>query len=180
MVHVRGAKLQQALADVLKTLDQLDRRLEKMETILLVREPGSVAAAEAYEGLRRQVVNAVSERLLHLSQLVQFDVALRQGATADEMVRLLDGWLEQASLRRVVDPHHAEHELLYDLVSDAGGPLEILAPAYVDSVNGRVIRTGRARRGPVRHSPIPTPTVAGTAHPTEPVAEFELTAPEGD
>jgi hypothetical protein len=128
------------------SVDLLDRRAEKMETILMVREPASVTSAEAYEGLRKQVVNAVSERLAHLSQLVQLDAALRNGADGDVLAKLADGWFEQASITRVVDPDHLQFDMLFDLISDGGGAVEVIEPAYVDIVTGRVIRLGRAQR----------------------------------
>ena len=143
----RWRQLQATLDKVGQHLDQLERRAEKMETILMVREPATSAAADAYEGLRKQVITAVTERLAHLTQLVQFDAALTHGADRDLLSRTVSVWLEQASLARVTDARPGQ-DLLFELVEDLGGPLEVLEPAYVDSVTGRVIRPGQARRGP--------------------------------
>src|SRR5579885_2330521 len=145
-----------------------------METVLMVREPSSVAAAEAYEGLRKQVVNAVSERLTHLSQLVQLDAALRHGAERDALEKLTDSWFEQASLARIDDANHPERDVLFELVSDHGGLFEVLEPAYVDTLTGRVIRPGRARRAPV---PAPTPAVDEPA--PEPIGRHTVPAVDG-
>jgi hypothetical protein len=142
----RWRQLQATLDQVSQHLDQLERRAEKMETILMVREPATSAAADAYDGLRKQVVTAVTERLAHLAQLVQFDTALAHGADRDYLTRTASAWLEQASLARVCDAR-TDQDLLFELVEDLGGPLEVLEPAYVDLVTGRVIRPGQARRG---------------------------------
>jgi hypothetical protein len=142
----RWRQLQETLTQVSGLLDQLERRTEKMETILMVREPSSMAAADAYDGLRKQVVTAVTERLTHLAQLVQLDAALSHGVDADSLLRLVRDWVEQASLARITDPDHANRELLFVMVEDLGGPTEILEPAYMDTVTGRVIHQGRARR----------------------------------
>jgi hypothetical protein len=144
----RYDELARVLEQVQRTLDQLERRAEKMETILFVREPSSVSSAEAYEGLRKQVVNAVTERLNHLTQLVQLDHALRHGADAPTLRTLVDGWFEQAGLVRVDDPEHGDRDLVYDLLEAGDGPLVVTEPAYVDAVSGRLIRPGRARRRP--------------------------------
>lgn len=149
MFGKRWRRLEAALTDLTALLDKLERRTDKIETILMVREPGSVAAADAYEGLRKQVVAAATERLAHLAQLVQLDVALAGEADGEVLAKLTGAWIEQASLVRVTDPDHPEADLLFELLEDLGGAVEILEPAYADGVSGRVIRRGRSRRRPV-------------------------------
>lgn len=128
-------------------LDQLDRRAEKMEVILMVREPAAGVAAEAYDGLRKQVVAAVTERMAHLTQLVQLDATLTAGADADTVGKMVRGFVEQASLERVTDAEHPDRNMLFEMVEDLGGGRhEVLEPAYVDAVTGRVIRRGSMRR----------------------------------
>jgi hypothetical protein len=139
-------QLQETLDRVCNLLDQLDRRTEKMETILMVREPASTAAADAYEGLRKQVVSTSTERLTHLAQLVQLDAALSHGADADALGRMVREWAEQASVVTVTDPGAPNGDLLFVMVEDLGGPVEVLEPAYMDGVTGRVIRQGQIRR----------------------------------
>jgi hypothetical protein len=148
-LFTRQSKIIEQLTEISKALDLLDRRVEKIETVTMVREPSSTAAAEAYDGLRKQVVNAVSDRLNHLSQLVQLDVALNAGAGADQLAKLVDAWFEQAALLRVDDPQHPRRDAVFELVADQGGAYEVLEPAYVDTLTSRVIRLGRARRSPV-------------------------------
>ena len=131
-----------------KAVDDIDRRMDKFEVVLMVREPSSTAAAEAYEGLRRQVIGASTERWAHLAQLAQFDAALRYGADGATLRTMVEDWIEQAALDRVADPSHPQGSLLFELVEDLGGALEIVEPAYQDRTTGRVVRRGRTRRGP--------------------------------
>jgi len=145
-MRTRWGRLQATLDRVGQHLDQLERRAEQLETILMVREPASTAAADAYEGLRKQVVTAVTERLTHLAQLVQLDAALSHGADREQIARTVSGWLEQASIARVAEYGGGDQDLLFELVEDLGGQAEVLVPAYVDIVSGRVIRQGQARR----------------------------------
>jgi len=137
-----------------RTLDQLERRAERMETILLVREPTSMVAADAYEGLRKQVVSAVSERHGHLSQLVEIDHALRHGADPIVLRSFVDAWFEQANLLRISDPAGPDADLAFELIEDGDGPLEVVEPAYADGTTGRLVRRGRVRRA---GRPLPSP-----------------------
>lgn len=146
MLTKRWRELREAFDRIAEQLDQLDRRSEKMETILMVREPATGAAAEAYDGLRKQVVAAMTERMAHLQQLVQLDAALVAGADVDVTGKLVRGFIEQASLSRITDAEHPERDMLYELVEDLGGRPEVLEPAYVDTITGRVIRRGSMRR----------------------------------
>lgn len=142
----RWRELREVVDRIAGQLDQLDRRAEKMEVVLMVREPAAGVAAEAYDGLRKQVVAAMTERMAHLQQLVQLDAALTAGTSADVVVKLVRGFADQASLSRVSDAEHPDRNMLFELVEDLGGRAEVLEPAYVDTITGRVIRRGTMRR----------------------------------
>jgi hypothetical protein len=131
-------------------VDQIERHLDKMETILMVREPTSTVAADAYDGLRKQVAGSMSERVAHLSQLAQMATAVAAGADAETLARVVDGWIESASLVRVYDVNDESLSRIFESVEDLGGDIEVLEPAYVDGLTGRVIRLGRVRRGAPR------------------------------
>lgn len=128
-------------------LEQLDRRMDRIETIVMVREPQTPVAAEAYEGLRKQVVNSASSRMAHLSQLMQWHAAIVQNAAPQDLTEMLGSWFQQAGLQLVTDADLPEPERYFEFIDDrTGGPVEVLEPAYVDGVTGRVVRPGRARR----------------------------------
>lgn len=158
----RWRELREVVDRIAGQLDQLDRRAEKMEVILMVREPAAGVAAEAYDGLRKQVVAAMTERMAHLQQLVQLDAALTAGAGTDVVGKLVRGFADQASLSRVTDAEHPERNMLFELVEDLGGRPEVLEPAYVDTITGRVIR-----RGSMRHA-------APTTQPGQNQAPWEV------
>lgn len=158
--------LESTIEAVSETLDQLDRRSERMEVVLMVREPGSAVAADAYEGLRRQVVAAVEERFAHLAQLVQFDAAIRNGADLTVLNKMVTGWCEAANLALITDPAHPQAEELYEVVEDNGGPLTVVDPAYVDQTSGRIVRRGRAARSRIEQE-VTLSTPAGTSEPEQ-------------
>lgn len=119
-------------------------------------------AADAYTGLRKQIIAAVSERTAHLHQLAQFDSTLRAGATPDELSILVREWLGQASLEVVED---TSLDGAFEFVGPKDAPgVRVVRPAYVDGVTGRVIRSGVAERltegEPVAAIDAPDPTEA--------------------
>lgn len=136
-----------ALREIHGLVGRIDQRLDKVELITMVREPASAVAADAYEGLRKQVVTSATERWAHLAQLAQLDLALARGADREVLGTMIDGWLAHSALVRVAEVGPADVELFFELVEDLGGPLEVLEPAYQDRITQRVVRQGRARRG---------------------------------
>ena len=127
-------------------MDKLERSAEKMELILMLHEPGSAAAADAYDGLRKQVTATVTDHIAHLAQLVQFEAAIRHGADLELLKKMVAGWCESSGLEIVGYPETLDAQFLFELVDDQGGELEVIDPAYVERSSGRVIRFGRARR----------------------------------
>jgi len=106
-------------------------------------DPKVSTSAEAYDGLRKQVAVAASSRQAHLVQLAQFSRAIRRGASAEQLERLVEEWMQQAGLAAVIDPNPDLYEVLD---GDAGvGNLEVLAPAYMDPQTGQLIAMGQAR-----------------------------------
>jgi hypothetical protein len=125
----------------LRTIENL---LEQIKLATILREPSSPIAVDAYEGLRRQVIAAVSERAAHLHQLAEFDAALRAGATPDDLAALVREWMGQASLVVVDDP---SVEGAFETVGDGrGDEVVVRRPAYMDAITRRIVRGGVAER----------------------------------
>jgi hypothetical protein len=155
-----------------RLLDKLDRSLERIELVTVVREPNTSMSADAYDGLRKQVVAAVSERMAHLRQLAQFDAAVQAGASSKELEALVREWREQSQLEVVEDMTVLD---AFELVGpEAAEGRQLVRPAYVDGVTGRVIRAGILER--VEDSPIPTDIFESGDDPddAEPPAGEEL------
>lgn len=121
----------------------MERRLELIYTALIVRDPGTSLSADAYEGLRRQVVASASARRQHVAQLAEFDVALRRGASTEDLVNLVSQWLDQAGIKRVEDPTVAE---VWETTLPSGVIGEVDMPAYVDRQTNMMVRQGRLRQ----------------------------------
>ena len=123
-------------------LAALEARLASIEGMLLLKDPGAAKAAEAYEGLRRQIVSATAERITHLVHLAQLDAALVAGESTESLGLLVADLLAQAGLLRWDNP---TLEGAFEIPPDAeGGELQVVEPAYVEAHSGRVVRQGRA------------------------------------
>lgn len=164
------------------SLSELSRQLDSIYTALVIRDPGTPISADSYEGLRRQVVAAAQDRLAHLVQLSEFDVALRSGADTATLGRLVESWMAQAGLEVSTDQNEG---LRFEAVSGSG-PWEVALPAYVDGVTGRTVRQGRL------HQVEPSPASgsdggadevvgeSGDSPESTPVSDEQGEAPEAD
>ena len=160
---MRRRDLEERLESMEELLDRVDRSIEKIEMVTVVREPNTGMSADAYNGLRKQVIASASERAAHLSQLAQFDSALRAGATTSELEALVREWAGQASLVTVEDPALTE---AFELVGPEDAPgRRVLRPGYIDGITGRVVRGGLLERVPAGEEPDEPPA---EEDPTEP------------
>ena len=129
-----------------KARDQLvakmERQLDLIYTALVVRDPGTSVAAEAYEGLRKQVVAGATARQAHVAQLAEFDVALRRGASTADLLALSAQWLDQAGVERIEDPTVRD---AFDSSVPPGVTAEVEIPAYVNTTTRQLVRQGRLR-----------------------------------
>jgi hypothetical protein len=138
-------ELDARLEAIERLLDKVDRSVDRIEIVTVVREPNSAVAADAYNGLRKQIIAATTERNAHLVQLAFVDCALREGVGPDDLAAFVSEWMAQASMVVVADPH--EHPAAFEVVGpDDGDELVVKRPAYVDTVTQRVVRTGIAER----------------------------------
>jgi hypothetical protein len=122
--------------------------LELIRTILMIREPATVQAAEAYEALRRQVIAGAAERNSHLQQLARLDAEVNRGASDDAIRQLLRDLLAEAGLHRINEVE-VGNEVAFDEVGGRGDGWRVVEPAYYEDTGQgqpRLIRTGKAER----------------------------------
>lgn len=149
---------------------EMRRQLDTIVTALIVSEPRTGLAAEAFDGLRRNVAFAAQERRRQLSQLVAFADAIERGATIDTLRERCEQWCAEAGLRRYADP--AAQPTWFEVVEGEGPGLELVEPAWIDETNQVLLRQGTARRVPA----LEPRQVAGPETEAEPETETEATA----
>lgn len=152
--------------------EKMHERIRDIDVALIVREPGTARAAEAYEGLRRSVATAARERRQHLAQLVEIADAIERGASIDTLRQRCEQWCLEAGLERRSDvvPEW------FSVVEGEGPVLEVIAPAWVDSASGQLVKQGTARRvpGEIGKAPAAASTPARAADaPSAPSAPSE-------
>lgn len=125
-----------------RLLIEIRALVDSINTALIVREPGTALAQEAYDGLRRQVTQATSERRAHLVELVRLQEAIDHGVSADGLRRLVAGWSEQAGLRRCVDPGRRE---LFEVIGEPSDDLEVVNAAWVAGDPPMLVQPGTLR-----------------------------------
>lgn len=136
-----------------KALEQIERRLEIIETILHLRDPGGVRSAEVFEGLRSRVEAIAGERRRHLLDLVELhrEVSSRAGRAADESARAILDAIDHALIREGVKSQGAAGDRFVPQLFEVVGPRpregaiisRVHALAYVDTQTGEVIAQGR-------------------------------------
>lgn len=143
--------------------DQMHERLRDIDIALIVREPGTARAAEAYEGLRKGVATAARERRQHLAQLVEFVDAIERGATVETLRHRCEQWCLEAGLERRSDvvPEW------FSVVEGEGPVIEVIDPAWVDGTSGQLVKQGTARRVPGEIAAEATTEAAATGAATE-------------
>ena len=126
--------------DLARRLETLNERLHTIEIATLVSGPNNPVVAEAYEGLRKQVIISASSRRAHLTQLATFADAVASGANSEELGNLVREWMRQHGLRSVTPTERPD---VYDIMGD-GTVLQVLRAGYVDEQTGAVVALGQA------------------------------------
>jgi len=150
---------------------RMERQLDLVHTALVVRDPGTSVSADAYEGLRKQVVASATARQAHVAQLAEFDVALARGASAEDLRAMVTQWLEQAGVARVEDPGRRE---AFDSSLPPGVDADVETPAYINTATGQLVRQGRLRtRTTSRHVPETDEMTTNSAQATQSQTQTE-------
>jgi hypothetical protein len=137
-------------------LNRIEVLLQRLDSAVVVRDPGSARAAEAFDGLRKSVIQASKSHRIHVAHLIALDESIRSGGTI-ELVHLRVGeYLRELGIERLADAGHPE---AFDIVGDGEGDIEVLEAAIIERTDdGRVsvLKVGKAKRT-VR--PVSTPVL---------------------
>lgn len=146
-------------------LEQIRELLIRLDAAVVVRDPGSARAAEAFDGLRNQINKAAKNRRTHQAHLLSLHDSLRRGAAMELIRDRVSDYLSELGLAETSDTGKLD---LFDIVEGEGEGIECLEPAWVETLeNGAVspVRLGKARRVPLPEAihPEPEPHVEETS-----------------
>ena len=122
--------------------------LQRLDAAVVVRDPGSTHAAEAYEGLRKQIMQSGKSHRIHTAHLLSLADSLERGADMELIRDRVSDFMEELGLKRIYDTGDSE---LFEIIEGEGSGLECIEPAIVEQLaDGRrsVVRQGNARRVP--------------------------------
>ena len=136
--------------------EKVTSALNEVNAELVVRDTGSGRSADAYEGLRKQVVAASNDRRKHVADLAQIDHALSRTDNLDDLRDLSAEWLNAAGIEKLANISE-DNVRAFEVVGDGAGPLMVVAPAYLVSETGQIARQGRAYRTEAEDSSIDNP-----------------------
>lgn len=154
-----------------RQIDEIAKLLNRIEAALVVQNPGTIYAAEAFDGLRKTLLNAAKSRRAHISHLITLKDSIDRGASVELLGERVNDFLTELGVQFITDVSRTEH-FIFDC--DEHGP-ECVSPAVIDvGADGTevTIREGHARR-PVA-APTPSPAASddnGSAPPAEPPIE---------
>lgn len=134
-----------------RQIDDIAYLLNRIEAALVVQNPGTIHAAEAFDGLRKTLLYSAKSRRAHVSHLVALKDSIDRGASIELLSERVNDFLMELGVQYITDVSKSDH-FIFD--GDENGP-ECVTPAVVDvAADGTevTIRKGHARR------PTPTPT----------------------
>lgn len=122
-------------------LERLEVLVERLDVALTVRDPGNARSAEAYDGLRKTVAAAASDRRRLTAQLVEIHDRVTRGTSSADLASLADEWTRQAGLTR---DDSGERPDAFDVVGGEGEGFSVIQPAWIDDLNQSIVRRGQA------------------------------------
>ncbi|HAM24816.1 MAG TPA: hypothetical protein DHW34_05235 [Actinobacteria bacterium] len=140
-----------------KDLRTLQSDVSKLTAALVVREPATATAAEAYDGLRKAVMAGPQARRQMLVQLVELTDFAERNISIVEMRQILDEQRKRAGLVDITDG--GTYPELFEIVEGSGELISVRRPAWVDEQTGQVIQRGTAvaEPKPIEPEAMPVP-----------------------
>lgn len=127
-------------------LENIELLLHRIDTAIVIRDPGSSRSAEVFEGLRRQILQSSKNRRAHTAHLVSLAQSVRRGGSTELLSDRIDDFLKELGLEFTSDTSLSE---AFEIEGGEGNRLECIEPAVIEILeDGQavVISQGTARR----------------------------------
>ena len=129
-----------------KQLTRIELILQKIDTALIVRDPGSARSSEAFDGLRKIMIQAGTSHRAHAAHLLSLSDSLDRGASVDLIRDRVNEYLLELGITRSTDIGNMD---FFEVLPGEGDTLVCEIPAVVQRLSdGRIVlvRPGKARR----------------------------------
>lgn len=148
-------------------LDRIERLLERLDAAVVVREPGNARSAEAFEGLRKQIIQSGKNHRSHVAHLLSLEDSLERGADVSLVRDRVGDFLRELGIERTTDVRMADW---FEIVEGAGPVLECIEPAVIERLDGNhvaLVRLGKARA-------LPAPAISADRSDSPASSEIEF------
>ena len=142
-------------------LDRIEALLNRLDAAVVVRDPGNARSAEAFDGLRKLMIQSGTSRRSHVSHLLSLADSIERDAPMELIRDRVNDFLLELGISRSTDVSRPE---FFELVEGEGDDLECVVPAVIERLeDGRInlVRHGKARRVAVMEvslvESVPTP-----------------------
>jgi hypothetical protein len=127
-------------------LESIEILLQRLEAAVVVRDLGNAHSADAYDGLRKQIIQSGKNHRMHVAHLLSLADSMERGADLQLIRDRVNDFLNELGVERFSDISLVE---LFEVTEGEGSALECIEPAIIEKLdNGGIspIRLGKARR----------------------------------
>ena len=125
---------------------RIESLLNRLDSAVVVRDPGNTRSAEAYDGLRKQITQSGKNHRTHMAHLLSLSDSLERGADINLIRDRVNDFMNEIGLQRTTD---ISMEHVFEIVEGEGSGLECIEPAVIELLDGGTyapVRLGKARR----------------------------------
>lgn len=153
-------------------LDRIEALLQRLDAAVVVRDPGNARSAEAFDGLRKLMIQSGTSRRSHVAHLLSLSDSIEREAPLELIRDRVNDFLLELGISRSTDVSRTD---FFEVIDGEGSGLECVVPAVVERLeDGRV---NLVRHGKVRRVSAPSqPTIATEAASDQ--AESDVIAEE--
>ena len=129
-----------------RRLERIEILLQRLDSAVIVRDPGNARSVEAFDGLRKQVIQSGTSHRAHIAHLLSLSDSLNRGGNLDLVRDRVNDFLAEVGVMRTSDTSLPD---LFEVDGGTGNGLECVEPAIVERLDdGRLslIRYGKAKR----------------------------------
>jgi hypothetical protein len=152
-------------------LERIETLLQRLDAAIVVRDPGNARAAEAFDGLRKLMIQSGTSRRAHVSHLLSLSDSIERNASMDLIRDRVGDFLVELGISRTSDVSQPD---FFEIVEGEGEILECITPAVIERFEDG--RTNLVRHGKAKRVPATYPTVEATSGTDQ--AEFSETGPD--
>jgi len=132
-----------------KSIRKIENLLERLDAAVVVRDPGTTKyAAEAFDGLRKQIIQSGKNRRIHIAHLISLSDSLDRNASVELIRDRVNDFMSELGLVKLSD---TGDRTLFEIAEGDGFELECVLPSIVepDDDGGFILhRKGAAKRLP--------------------------------